>query len=397
MKILYINNFYDPYIGGGAEITLKNLVEGLKERNHNILVVSLWEKKEIEKESINGIKVIRLPIKNIYLPFKSKQNKFSRNIWHLIESYNPLVINNLKNVINEFNPDIVSIHNTQGWSAPVLWKFLKFKNIPFIQVLHDQYLLCPTNMFKNGKICKKQCNICKALRIMYKKNSNYVKNVVGISNFILNKYKKLGYFKKVEFYEVIYNSRNVQNFKYNLNHRKNIFNDIVFGFIGTLVKHKGIEVLLDVFTKSTKNNWKLVIAGNGEKKYVEYLKQKYKNDNIKYLGRVHPDEFYPYVDCVIIPSLWEEALGMTVIESFIYGKPVIGSKIGGIPEMINESNGYIFSYNDKLDLYNKMIDFEKNIQYWKKNSFKIQNDAIQKYNYENWLNKWENFYENISN
>lgn len=392
MKILYINSFYDPYIAGGAEITLKNLVEGMKTKNNDVMVIALWEENTIKKDFVNGIEVIRFPIKNIYLPFKSKQNSIKRNLWHLIETYNPFVISHLESVINDFKPDIVSVHNTQGWSAPVLWKFLRENNIPFVQVLHDQYLLCPTNMYKNGNICQNQCNVCKILRLMYKKNSNYATGLVGVSSFILNKLKNYEYFKEVKTYEVIYNSRNIKNFKYDLNYRKEVNEDMVFGFIGTLAQNKGIELLLEVFKKNKKLNWKLLIAGNGKEEYVSQVQQKYQDNSIKFLGKVHPDEFYPYVDCVVVPSLWEETLGMTVVESFIYGKPVIGSKIGGIPEMINENNGYIFEYNSQDNLYIRMNDFEKNIKFWKENSLEIQKNAKERYDYEKWLNKWVSVY-----
>jgi len=393
LKILYINSFYDPYIAGGAEITLKNLVEGMKTKNNDVMVIALWEENTIKKDFVNGIEVIRFPIKNIYLPFKSKQNSIKRNLWHLIETYNPFVISHLESVINDFKPDIVSVHNTQGWSAPVLWKFLRENNIPFIQVLHDQYLLCPTNMFKRGRICQTQCNVCKTLRLMYKKNSNYATGLVGVSSFILNKLKNYEYFKEVKTHEVIYNSRNIKNFKYNLNYRKEVNEDMVFGFIGTLAQNKGIELLLEVFKKNKKLNWKLLIAGNGKEEYVSQVQQKYQDNSIKFLGKVHPDEFYPYVDCVVVPSLWEETLGMTVVESFIYGKPVIGSKIGGIPEMINENNGYIFEYNSQDNLYIRMNDFEKNIKFWKENSLEIQKNAKERYDYEKWLEKWKCMYQ----
>ena len=395
MKILYINSFYDPYIAGGAEITLKNLVEGIKSKNNDVMVIALWEENTIKKDFVNGIDVIRFPIKNLYLPFKSKQNSIKRNLWHLIETYNPFVVSHLKSIINDFKPDIVSVHNTQGWSAPVLWKFLRANNIPFIQVLHDQYLLCPTNMFKNGNICQNQCNTCKTLRFMYKKNSNYATGIVGVSDFILKKLKNYGYFQEAKISEVVYNSRNIENFKYDLNYRKEVNEDMVFGFIGTLAQNKGIELLLEVFKKNKKSNWKLSIAGNGKEKYVSRLKQKYQDNSIEFLGKVHPDEFYPHVDCVIVPSLWEETLGMTVIEAFIYGKPVIGSKIGGIPEMIDVNNGYIFEYNNQENLYMKMNDFEKNIEFWKEKSLEIQQNSIVQYGYEKWLEKWKCMYQKL--
>ncbi|WP_022671147.1 glycosyltransferase family 4 protein [Hippea alviniae] len=401
MKILYINVFYEPYIAGGAEITLKNIVEGMKKKGHIVKVVSLWDKNHVKEEKINDIDVIRVPIKNLYLPFfdnKTRPNSLKRTIWHFIESYNPFILRETANIIKGFNPDVVSIHNTQGWSAPVLWKFLYENKYPFIQVLHDQYLLCPTNMFRNNKICQTQCSKCKVLRTFYKKNSKYVPTVVGVSNFILNKLLNYGYFKNAKFKEVIYNARNIKKYNYNinLNNRKTISNDIIYGFIGKLAPNKGIELLLDVFINNSKReNWKLLVAGNGDKDYEDFLKSKYNRSNVKFLGKVHPDEFFPNVDVTVVPSLWEENFPGVIFESLFYGKPVIGSKIGGIPEMINENNGYIFKYNNKEDLYEKMVDFEKKIYSWKEKSDLIQKEAVETYNYDKWLDRWESVYGDV--
>ena len=49
---------------------------------------------------------------------------------------------------------------------------------------------------------------------------------------------------------------------------------------------------------------------------------------------------------VVVPSEWYENNPMTIIESFALGKPVIGANIGGIPELLNQSNGFLFESNN---------------------------------------------------
>jgi len=68
----------------------------------------------------------------------------------------------------------------------------------------------------------------------------------------------------------------------------------------------------------------------------------------------------------IVVSIWYEALGIVVVESFAFGVPVIGSNIGGIPEMISEGiDGMLFDPYKEGDLEEKMLKFESEISDWR--------------------------------
>jgi hypothetical protein len=112
MRILFINTFYSPYIGSGAEIKLSTLVNGLLERSHEIAVVSTHGGHGLEASVLNGLKIYRIGIRNIYWHFSSSlQPPWQRLIWHAIDSYNPLAGNDIRRVIDEFRPEIISCHN----------------------------------------------------------------------------------------------------------------------------------------------------------------------------------------------------------------------------------------------------------------------------------------------
>ncbi len=390
MRILFINVLYAPFIGGGAEITLKNLVEGTYDLGHEVKVLSFWDKDDKE-EVIDGIPVYRAKIPNVYLPYgKIRQPFLKRRLWHILDIYNPISKKIVLKQIADFKPDIISIHNTQGWSCSI-WDAVSESNVPAIQILHDLYLLCPTNMFKNNVICKEQCLTCKIMRFPCKSKSNQLKAVVGVSNFILDKYLSYGYFKNVPIKKVIYNSRKLDS---TIVERKTDPRYINFGFIGTLAPNKGIEVLLRAYHKIKKPNYKLFVAGAGKQDYEEYLKSKYKDDSIIFMGKVEPKYFFEKVDVTIVPSIWYEALGMVVVESFAFGIPVIGSNIGGIPEMITEGvNGMLFDPYKEGDLEEKLLKFEDNISDWKNKSEIIKQSAQKFLDYKGWLNQWEELYK----
>ena len=389
MRILFINVLYEPYIGGGAEITLKNLVEGIQNLGHEVKVLSFWDKDDKE-EGVNRIPVYRAKIPNIYLPYGNIRHPFlKRMLWHILDIYNPIAKNLVLKNIRKYKPDLVSIHNTYGWSCSIR-DAVSESNVPAIQVLHDLYLLCPKNMFKNNTVCKKKCLICKLMRLPCELKSNKLKAVVGISNFILDHYLNYGYFQDVPVKKVIYNSRKLDT---NIN-RKVDFNYINFGFIGTLASNKGIEVLLKAYHKIKKPNYRLFVAGSGKEDYEEYLKSKYKDNSIVFMGRVDPKDFFEKVDVTIVPSIWYEPLGMIVVESFAFSVPVIGSNIGGIPEMISEGiNGMLFDPYKKGDLEEKLLKFEAEIDHWRSKSDIIKQSALKFLDYNGWLNQWEGLYK----
>jgi glycosyltransferase involved in cell wall biosynthesis len=127
-----------------------------------------------------------------------------------------------------------------------------------------------------------------------------------------------------------------------------------------------LKVLLETFAQT---NYKLKIAGTGPiKDYVSGYANR--NSNIEYLGFQTGETLNNLIKnslFVIIPSIWYENNPMTIIESFSFGKPVVGANIGGIPELIEHGkNGYLFTQGDKLALQN-IIEKASNIsdeEYW---------------------------------
>jgi len=228
------------------------------------------------------------------------------------------------------------------------------------------------------------------MRIPHKNLSNKLSAVVGVSNFIINKYLQYGYFEKVKIREVIYNSRKFKPFEQKRNKLRKYDGTISFGFIGNIAPNKGLEVLLKAYKKIKNKHTRLVIAGSGNIGYVEYLKKNYSDDSIIWLGWVNQDDFFSKVDFTVVPSIWYEALGMIVVESFSYGIPVIGSRIGGIPEMVEENNnGILFEPGNYNELAEKLEDVAKNIIFWKENSDNIIKSAQKFLDYKRWIDKWE--------
>ncbi len=139
--------------------------------------------------------------------------------------------------------------------------------------------------------------------------------------------------------------------------KQNINSAITFLFLGRIADHKGIFDLVDLVVseqESLRGKCKFLVGGNHE---VDRLKETIidggVSDLVEYIGWVQDDEKDQYFyrsDYFILPT-YHEAMPMTILEALSYGKPVVSTPVGGIPEVIEHNkNGYLFPPGDKTQL-----------------------------------------------
>ncbi|MGV3761299.1 glycosyltransferase family 4 protein [Parapedobacter sp.] len=332
MKILYIHTLYAPYIAGGAEISLKLLVEGMQAAGHEVAVLSLVPGGGLRDEWVDGVKVYRAGLKNTYWPFaKERRGKFSRLRWHVRDRYNRAMATYVREVLATERPAIVSCHNLVGWSIAV-WDEVRRAGIPIVQVLHDMYLLSPNStLFKQGHTHAHQDTISRLLRRRHRRASALLTAVVGISRSILDRFLEYGYFKNVPRY-VVHNARDIP--AVGTPRQRGNGDPLTVGYIGTLASLKGVEWLIAQFKRAGIDG-RLRIAGKGKTEDVQRFNELAGDDGrIDFVGYVTPADFYPTVDVLVVPSLWEEPLGMVAVEGLANHLPVVASDRGGLRETV---------------------------------------------------------------
>ncbi|WP_166383413.1 glycosyltransferase family 4 protein [Polaribacter sp. 11A2H] len=385
MKILIVNTLYYPNSIGGAEKSVQILAEKLVLSGHVVKVVCL--DKQDSNYEIKGVSVNALKIKNNYWPFdNSTKSPYQKFLWHLKDSKNTNYLSEFNKIFIEFKPDVLFTNNLSGFSTNI-WSIAKQFKVKIVHTLRDYYLQCPKiTKFKNEKNCKTLCVDCKLLSITKKKDSAKVDHVIGISNYILQDHLKNGYFKDVQ-NQVIYNGFNIKSKHNSINNDK-----IVFGYIGQVNKSKGVELLLQSFLNIKSKNWQLLIAGNIEEKYLNYLKGINNSDKIKFLGFINSNDFFKKIDVLIVPSLWHEPFGRVVLESLIHKKPVIGSKRGGIIELLSNNKAFIFNPDDEnLDLLIEKIILDKNFL----NSFNFNEEFLKQFKVEKVVEEYLNVFHKL--
>ncbi len=128
------------------------------------------------------------------------------------------------------------------------------------------------------------------------------------------------------------------------------------GFMGRLDVIKGIEPLLECLEDLNDPRIELDIAGRGSAQYESGLRSRFARPGFNFLGFASPQQFYPQIDALIMPSVWHEPQGRVMVDAFGYGVPVIGARRGGITEFIRHGEtGYLYEPLNQGELRNIIV------------------------------------------
>lgn len=407
IKILYINGSFDN--SSGCAVIAKNTYEIFKNRNFE---VAYFTTKGATCE--RGYKYEK------YFPEHFNTiTKYILNQWRYY--YNRTAKSNIEKLLKDFAPDIVHVHSLRQSSMTysVLAPIIK-KRIPIVMTLHDTFLICPTmKLIKgNGNFCNADC---KGLNKLY-----CILNNCGDTKELSFRWATMSYVNKITGFDkhikkfitpsnalrdlmIKYNDDINENNIVTINNflsndeikdiQPNYNNKGYFLYIGRLSKEKGVNYLLQA-VKELPKEIELHIVGKGPEE--ENLK-KYAGannlDNVKFLGfknRKKIKEEYQNCIATILPCNWFEIFGMTNIESFINGKPVIASNIGGIPEIVeNNVNGLLFEPANVEQLKKSILSYWNNPELVVKHGKNAYEIAKEKFTEKNYYNNIKDIYVNI--
>lgn len=361
MKILQINNCHNRR--GGADTVYLNTIKLLKTHGEEVIEFSqkseLNEKSEYSDFFVENFDVLRLPLHQKIL-------KTPRQL------YSTEAAKKLSELIEKDKPDVAHIHLYKGVLTASILPVLKKNKIPVVITLHDYSLLCPRNLLLNGdnKICEKcitsttlHCIIdrCNRKNIFYSTISFLEYN---INNIVFT--PESSFDKIIAVSQFSYKKHQLRkNLQEKLVQLYNFFPDIkqkevnvkrgnYYLYFGRLSVEKGLGTLIDAFGKLGKD-FPLKIVGTGplESEIKNKINtNKFTNiDMVGYKSGNQLDDLVKNCSFIIIPSECYENNPMTIIEGYALGKPVIGSKKGGIIELITDNiTGYYFEMSNVADL-----------------------------------------------
>ena len=326
-KILCVLNYYYPYISGVSEYA-RILCEKLVDRGYDVTVLTSNHAKLLEKEKINGVKVVRA---NIIC-------KISKGT---------------------ISPQFILAAKKMARAADIVWLHLPMIESGILSVLLDKRKLictyhCDVNLEKSflnnfivkamdtsNRICLKRSNRILVTSIDYAEHSRiggaFVSKMIAagapIKEYVCGEHMS-GHPKKV------------------------------IGFCGRIVAEKGIQVWLDAFSLISKKRDDVLLKIGGDYKniaggsvYPELI-DKIKRENIKnveFLGRIEDEsmgEFYSNLDVFVLPSVNSlEAFGMVQIEAMLCGTPVVATDLYGVRTIVKTTGmGVVVKRNNAEEL-----------------------------------------------
>ncbi len=366
MRVLLVSNLFPPNVVGGAEIMMHALAEGLLAKGLEVGVASLAEGAADSRQESSGLKVWFLeahPMGNLML--QPNRTAWRKVAWHLIGEINPKAPRSLSALIGEFEPDLVHSSNLTGLGTGI-WGACRQLGLPIVHSLQDYGLLCIRGtMFKGDRRCLAQCPECRLATSRRRWASNGVDAVVGISQFVLNRHLDAGYFAKAAERRVILTDHTSGDAP--PRRARGSEEPIRLGYLGRLHHTKGIETLLDACHALPKEGWRLSVAGRGSDDYLSALKTRGAGLPVDWLPWTRPEDFFASTDLLVVPSLWDEPLGMTIIEAGFWGLPVLAPKRGGAPELIEAGiSGMTFDPENPSELAGILNGLLGDRQSWEK-------------------------------
>ena len=128
------------------------------------------------------------------------------------------------------------------------------------------------------------------------------------------------------------------------------------GFVGTLTRHKGAHVLLEALSSLPEDRYQVRFFGDQDTfpEYSARLRRDAGRLPIRFSGPFTGQEraeVYAWMDVLVVPSIWPENSPLVIHEAFSAGVPVLGARIGGIPELVKDGEGgLLFNCGDPADL-----------------------------------------------
>ncbi|MBR5717345.1 MAG: glycosyltransferase [Bacteroidales bacterium] len=376
MRILLSNKFY--YRRGGDCIYTLELERLLRQHGHDVAVFAMQHPDNIPTPW------------QAYFPSEANFRIGPK----MVEAMSrPLGTREVKErfdrLIRDFSPDVVHLGNIHSQLSPILAETAHDKGIRVVWTLHDYKLLCPRYdcMRPNGEVCEacfsnQQAAMAAQVKApdpgpclkyhclkdslvasligwaeMKKWNRDRLTRITDMwicpSSFMLQKMQQGGF--------PIEKLTHLCNF---IDVSKCLMEDYAqredyYCYVGRLSHEKGVHTLIDAAARLP---YRLIIIGDGPLKgqLQKQIQQLQCHDRIQLAGKMDWPQIKQYVGharMLVIPSEWYENNPLTVLEAQCLGTPVLGARIGGIPELIHPITGSPASSQADGDLFSpKDID-----------------------------------------
>jgi glycosyltransferase involved in cell wall biosynthesis len=282
--------------------------------------------------------------------------------------HSPSSCRRMRQMLREHRPDVVNVHNVYPLISPSVLKVCRQEGVPVVMTVHNYRLICPNGLFMTaGEVCQRcrdgreywcllrncQGSILKSLGYALR-NWTARKRRSFLANVTI--YAALTEFQRQILIDEGYPADRIVVVPNMAAGEEIVPSDALgsyVGFVGRVSPEKGIETLREAARLLPNVPFK--IAGGyepssrltqGAPPNLEFLGQ---------LGGQKLSEFYRQARLIVLPSVWYEGFPMILPEAMLHGRPVVASRIGGLPEIVTDGvTGLLCEPGDGSDLAGKI-------------------------------------------
>jgi len=320
----------------------------------------------------------------------------------------------MASLLDDYKPDLVHIQHLDQHLSYSILPVIRQRHIPIVWTLHIYTPICLNHnlMDENtGKICEacsggryykaaiRRCKRGSVLASLLGSCSQYANRKLNLLNCV-NVFLCPSEFLMSKFVEFGFPRSRLQQLSYFIDAREGSAGDSGAGyglFLGRLVHEKGVDLILKAL-KGIKRPFMIVGDGPAKEELV-HLAAEIGLQGVTFAGYKTGKELQEIVSgasFIVVPSRWYEVVGLVILEAYAHGKPAIGSRIGGIPEVIEDGEtGLLFEPENVGDLHDKMMRLFEEPELCVAMGKKARLKVVAEYGYESHYDKLMGIYRSV--
>lgn len=367
MKVVMANKFW--FQKGGAEKYMFDLIALLVRHGHAAVPFAMRHPMNLES-NYERFFVSEIETREISSPWQALRT-FGRMTWSFEAA------RKFRALVRETRSDILHAHNVYHQISPSIFDAARRLGLPAVMTLHDYHLISPNyGMFLNGRPAPPspkhpylwtvghravEGSLSRSAAAAFKswlheklRAWRHVHRFIAPSAFLRDMLVRYGW--PEERVEVVPHFIDLAGREPAYTSADRV------AYVGRLSPEKGVLTLLEAMRELPAK--KCSIIGDGpDRARLTLVARNLGLKNVEFKGALHGDALSAELRkarAVVVPSLSFEVFGLSVLDAYALGKPVIASRIGGIPEIVRDGEtGLLFRAGDRNDLAVKLASLDE--------------------------------------
>jgi GT2 family glycosyltransferase/glycosyltransferase involved in cell wall biosynthesis/Flp pilus assembly protein TadD len=280
------------------------------------------------------------------------------------------VVSLFSRVLDTFRPDIVHYHNFLGLSFGIA-REVQRRNLPSVYTPHNYHLIDPmlymfrsdlslwqgTELFANSEVVRQYPAKEPDFRQRVETAKQLLTTTIDVTLAVSRRQRELlgNFCGDVSRIAVVHQVHETVDEILATSRRTTVqHRPLRFGFIGGVMPHKGVHVLVQAAQFLDPGDMEVWIYGFIGEAYRSQLEQLDRKKMIRWKGAYDTRELSSIaseLDAIVLPSVWEDCAPLVAFEAIAMGLPVLGANIGGIPDFVQDGvNGRLYTYDKPQEL-----------------------------------------------